>query len=785
VNRVASALRDWPRPALLAPLSAVLLVAGCCAGFLLPQLPSSALLWPVAVTCMLLVLAIPASRVLLLPLLGACWMLLQAHVGLQARLPHALEGEDLPLAIRVVGLPERNERQQRFEARVLDAPAEAATLIGARLRLSRFGSEDLDLQPGEHWQVVARLKRPRGTLNAGGFDYERFALEQGIAATGYLRDSATTRKLREAGGVDLLRLRLSEDLAATLDMPASRFLRGLAVGDRRGLDGADWERLRATGLSHLLAISGLHIGLLAGFGVLLGRAFYRLWPRLGLHLPRPQGMALAAIPFAAGYAALAGFGLPVQRSLLMIGCVLLALLWRRALLPAQGLALAAVAIVVVDPLALLGASFWLSFLGVAWLLLCLPAASSAGGVGRSLLMAQGVLSLGLLPLTVWFFGQASLSGALANLLAVPLVSLVVVPLTLLGTLLLPWPLLAKPLLVLAGLAMEGLWRVAGWLEDVPGSQLFLPEPSLLAVLLAVLAAGWLLLPRGVPGKPLAVLLLLPLLVPTLPRMAHGELAVDVIDVGQGLAVLLRTRDHAMLYDSGPAFAGGLDLGEAAVVPALRATGVDRLDLLLLSHGDNDHAGGAGAVKRALQPHQLLTGEPRRLAEGTHCAGMGAWEWDGVTFAILHPPAEFPELGNESSCVLSVRAAGAHVLLPGDIGRPIETRLLREHGAQLSADVLLVPHHGSDGSSSAELVAAVAPRLALVASGHRNRFGHPRPEVLARYRAQGSQIENTVDAGAISLRLQSNGQIELLRRRQTHQRFWHESAAGPMPPQPAR
>lgn len=768
----------WWRPALLSPASAVLLVAGATLVCLLPELPGRAVIAGGLALALLLVWRWPLTRLLALPLLGAAWMLLHADAGLRARLPAALEGEDIVLGLRITGLPERGDRQQRFEARVEQAPEEASALVGAKLRLGWFGQATPNLLPGERWLATVRLKRPRGTLNPGGFDYERHALEQGIAATGYLRDAPPPQKLSDGAGVDGWRLQLAAAIDAGVESPSRRFLRGLAVGDRRALDGDDWERLRATGLSHLLAISGLHIGLLAGFGALLARALYWLWPGLGLKLPRPQGMALLAMPFAIGYAALAGFGLPTQRSLLMIGCVLLAVLLRRSVLPAQGLALAAIAIVLVDPLALLGAGFWLSFLGVAWLLLCLPsAAQGSPGMAASLLRAQGVLSLGLLPLTVWFFGQASLAGAFANLVAVPLVTLLIVPLTLAGTALLAWPLVASSLLGAAAWLMDWLWRLAGWLEALPGAQLFLPEPAPWALLLALSGIGWLLLPRGLPGKPLAVLLLLPLLLPVQPRLQAGELELTLVDVGQGLSVLLRTREHALLYDAGPAFAGGLDLGEAAVVPALRAQGLRRLDMIVLSHGDNDHAGGAGAVRRAFAVPPLFSGEPQRVGAGAACADQPPWQWDGVSFAFLHPPPHFPELGNEASCVLSVRAAGGHVLLPGDIGHVIEGRLLRDRGEELAADILLLPHHGSQNSSSPAFVDATRPRLALVASGHRNRFGHPRPEVVQRYLAAGARLEGTVEGGALRIRLDPEGAIEVQRRRDSHLRFWHERGVG--------
>jgi competence protein ComEC len=767
--------RQWLVPMLASPTGAVLLLVGIATAMGQSTLPPAAWL---AVGCMLAIVLgwrWPWLRWLAIPLFGFAWASLHGHWALAERLPATLEGADLRVSGRITGLPQPGERRVGFDFVVDAGEGDAAVLAGRRLRLAWYGNSPPELEPGARWQFELRLRRPRGVQNPGGFDYERHALQRRIAATGHVRDSADNRLLAADGGIDGLRARLSEAIGATVERPSARFLQGLAVGDTRALDGRDWDTLRATGLSHLLAISGLHIGLVAGFGALLARGVYWLFPGLGLRLPRPQGMALLALLAAAGYASLAGFGLPTQRSLAMVATVLLAVLSRRSLHPGQALALAALVIALADPLAVLGAGFWLSFLGVMWLLLCLPDSAGLAGKARSLLWAQWTMSLGLLPLTVWFFGQASVAGAFANLLAVPWVTLVVVPATLLGSLVLPWaPGLAAWPLGFAAWAMDGLWEMAERVAAVPGAQLFLPEPALLVLLLALIGVGWLLLPRALPGKAFALLLLAPLALPARDPLAAGEYELWLFDVGQGLSLLLRTPEQSLLYDAGPAFTGGLDLGEAAVVPALRALGVRQLDVLVLSHSDNDHAGGAGAVQRAYPRVALLAGEPSRHAGATPCLSGAGWPDGSVPLVFLHPPAHFPELRNESSCVLRVDGPGGATLLTGDIGQVIEQRLLREQRERLDARILLVPHHGSAGSSSEAFVAAVAPELALIGVGHRNRFGHPREEVLARYRAQDSRLLDTASGGATRLRIAADGRISIERRRDSHRRFWHET-----------
>lgn len=756
---------------------AAALLAGVLAAMRLPALPPAWIAGAVAIAGAVEWWRLARLRWLGALLFGLGWAMLQGQWALDARIPPALVGEDLRVQGRVLGLPQRTQAATRFDLRVTAGEDAAAALVGRRLRLSWYGDPPR-LAPGSAWALDVRLKRPRGALNPGGFDFEKRALELRLAATGYVRDPQTARELEAGGGIDAWRARMSVRIAEAVPTAASRFVRALALGDTRGLGERDWEILRATGLTHLIAISGFHVGLVAGFGALLARLQYALWPRLGLRRPRPQGMAIAALLAALGYAALAGFALPTLRTVLMIAVALLATLLRRPRRMAQSLALALIAVLLVDPLAVLGPGFWLSFAGVAWLLWCLPhergGQDRIGGRVRPFLAAQGVATLGLLPLTVWFFGQASLAGPLANLVGIPWISLVVVPLSLLGTgLEAVWTGAGAWPLRLAAWAMQALWLGLERIADWRGALVWLPEPSFAALVLALLGAFWLLLPRGVPGKPLALLLWLPLLWPAGSGLREGEAELSLIDVGQGLSVLLRTADHALLYDAGPAWPGGLDAGDAAVVPALRALGVDRLDAFVISHGDNDHAGGAGAVRRAYAPAQVLVPAGWAQPGASPCLTGRGWRWDGVRFRFLHPPLHFPYLDNESSCVLRVETAGGAVLLPGDIGAVVEGRLAREQRAALRADVLVVPHHGSAGSSSPTFLRAVRPRHALIGVGHGNRFGHPAPVVLARYADLGIEVSDTASGGLLGLRLRAAGLAPIKLRRESHRRFWHE------------
>jgi competence protein ComEC len=509
--------------------------------------------------------------------------------------------------------------------------------------------------------------------------------------------------------------------------------------------------------------------MVAALFALLASGAWRAFPALARRLPRPQAAAVAALIGALGYAAIAGFALPTVRTVLMIAVVVAARALRRSVRVADALAMAATAMLLFDPLAALTAGFWLSFAGVAWLAWCLPDAGHR--IVGDFLSAQGVATLGLLPLTVVLFGQASLAGPLANLVAIPWWSLVVVPLSLLGT----------ALEALHAGAGAWAWRAAAWCFDLSwpllhwlaGSRYalwWLPEARWFALPLALLGTFWCLLPRGVPGKPLALLLWLPLLWPARGLPAPGEAELVVLDVGQGLSVLVRTAGHSLLYDMGPAQPEGFDAGERVGVPSLRALGVRRLDAAVVSHGDNDHAGGFPAVRRAF-PMPVAFSPKGSGVGNTHACRAGMhWQWDGVRFRFLHPPAYFPYLDNESSCVLRIETTHGAALLTGDIGEVIERDLVRRDAASLRADVVLVAHHGSGESSDPAFIDATQAKVALVSAGYGNRYHHPDPAAVQRWTQAGAVVSDTQDAGALRVRLQAGG-VAVEAQRQSHPRPW--------------
>jgi competence protein ComEC len=753
------------------------LLCGVVAVQWLPALPPSTWIALPGLLVLWASLRWPRLRLPALVLLGAAWAIWRGTLALDLRLPRDLDGRDFDVTGTLSGLP-----QVRSDATRVVFDVDHATLGGkpvplhGHVRLSWY--DDAPALPAcSRWRLHVRLRRPRGLLNPGGFDGERNALEKRIAATGYVREDGANHLLQAGHCVDGIRDRISRGIAARVPDPHdAALLQAFSIGDTRGLDQDDWEVARANGVPHLIAISGFHVGVAALFGVALLRLLYWVWPGLALRLPRLPAQAAAALVAAGLYGALAGFGLPTVRTLLMIAVVALARCSRRAIGGAQTLGLALIAMLLADPLAVLSAGFWLSFVGVAFLMLCLEARPRGlRGFLHELSAGQLVMTVALLPLTLWFFGEASLVGALSNLIAVPFVSFVIVPCALMGTLLLLLaPGVATPVLKLAAVFAHAQWwlleRMAAW----PGAHWYLPEVGPAALVLATLGALWLFAPRGLPMRGVGLLLFLPLAWPVSPLPAVGGFQAWVLDVGQGLSVVVRTRGHALVYDAGARYPSGFDLGEAVVVPALHALGVDRLDVLMISHADNDHAGGASAVAEAFPHATRYAGEPARMPLPMQpCRAGQAWRWDGVSFRVLSPGPHETARRNDRSCVLVVDGGGGRLLLTGDISSQVEPAVASALGSARPT-VLVVPHHGSRYSSDPSFIAAIAPRLALVSAGWHNRFGHPHPLVLGRYAQAGVPLLNTATRGAIEVDAPATAEPAIETTwRQRRPRYWRE------------
>lgn len=691
-------------------------------------------------------------------LLGLSWACLSAQWALEDRLAVDLDGRTLWLEGRVVGLPEVRDGTVRFQLE--DARSRRADLP-QRLRLTwRSGPE---LHAGERWRLAVALERPRGLVNPHTFDYEAWLLARRVGATGTIKAGEL---LIPAQGTGSWRDELRRRLLGVEAFGREGAISALVVGDGSGLSTADWRLLQDTGTVHLMVISGQHVALLAGvlYGLVACLARLGLWPRRLPWLPWACGLAFAG---ALGYGWLAGFEVPVRRACVMLGMVLIWRLRFRHLGVWLPFLLALDTVLLLEPLASLQPGFWLSFAAVAILVLAFGGRLGVWPWAQALWRAQWATALGLLPLLLALGLPISASGPLANLIAVPWVSIGVVPLALLGTLLLPVPVVGESMLWLAGAQLEGLFQLLGMIAEA--SPAWLPHAvPLWGWLLAALGTLLLLLPVGLPLRALGLALLLPLAFPPVDRVPPARVEVWLLDVGQGLSVLLRTRNHALLYDAASRV-GDFDLGERVVVPALRGFGVRSLDLLLLSHADGDHAGGSLAVQRGLRVGEVLAGEAAGLPASLAAQPCTArqWRWDEVSFSTWHWPQA--KNGNQASCVLLVEANGERLLLTGDIDTAAE-RVLVYSRFSPPVDWLLAPHHGSRSSSSMVLLQALAPRAVLISRGWHNAFGHPHPTVLARYRSLPAEVYDTARLGAVHLRLGDRGAAIGLR---AQPRFWRE------------
>ncbi|MBC2657043.1 DNA internalization-related competence protein ComEC/Rec2 [Pseudomonas sp. MSSRFD41] len=736
------------------------LAAGLLALGFLPALPP---LWWLLPVLVLAVLLLPfRTHPVAFFLFGFSWACASAQWALDDRLASRLDGQTRWLEGRITGLPEVGAQVVRFELQGAQARRER---LPRRIRVSwRDGPP---VKSGERWRLAVTLRRPVGLLNVQGFDYEAWLLARRIGAIGTVKDG---QLLAPAQGA--WRDRLRQRLLAVQAHGRGGGLAALVMGDGSGLTREDWQVLQDTGTVHLMVISGQHVSLLAGVIYLAVAGLARLgaWPARWPWLPWACGLGFLG---ALGYGLLAGFDVPVQRACVMVALVLLWRLRFRHLGSGWPLLLALDAVLLLEPLASLQPGFWLSFAAVAVLIFTFAGRLGAWRWWQSWTRAQWLIAIGLLPPMLALGLPISLSGPLANLLAVPWVSLLVLPPALLGCLLLPLPVVGEGLLWLAGGLLEGLFRVlgliAGW------------WPAWVAPLLpgwiwslASLGASLLLLPPGVPLRILGWPLLLLVAWPPQPRVPFGEAEVWQLDVGQGLSFVLRTRSHAMLYDAG-ARSGDFDLGERVVVPTLQRLGIRQLDLMLLSHADNDHAGGALAVQRALPVRLVRSGEPEALPailQAMPCESGVSWQWDGVRFSQWQWAGARD--GNQASCVLQVEARGERLLLTGDIDIHAEQALLQGPLAQRT-HWLQAPHHGSRTSSSMALLQRLAPDAVLVSRGRGNAFGHPHPQVVARYRSLGVALYDSAEQGALRLRLGAFAPPYSVREQR---RFWREPVTMP-------
>lgn len=722
---------------------------------------------------------------------GFCMTALYASWQLSQAFPAELEGKSLLLEGTVASLVDNSDQGIRFLFK-----ADDAMLLNDHLSAERHDNTDSDLaqswsglvrlgvyqnpppiKAGERWRLEVRLKRPNGFANPNGFDYEKWLFSQGIMATGYVRHVTINDRISSAPwySIHAWRAYLQEQIMQRVSNQASQaIMLALTIADKNGLSIGQWDTLRATGTNHLMAISGLHIGLVAGFGVLLVWGVWWCFPKLNLWIPQRIAGSVLGVVLAALYAMLAGFTIPTQRALVMVIVALVLMAYRYHYSPSRVLAVAMIAVILWDPLAVMSVGFYLSFAAVGFILWTLSRSVQAPTF--QMLRLQAALSLLMLPLGLLFFGEGSLVSPIANLIAIPWVSLVVVPFSLLAVVSASVnETLASWLFQFVSLHIDGLFIVLDALAALPHATVHfshLPQWLSLGALLAGIV--W-LLPRGFGWRYASGLLLLPLLTYQLVRpSSSGDFWLTVLDVGQGLSVVVETAEHTLVYDTGDKSSDRFDLGQMVLLPYLQHRAIGSIDALVVSHDDRDHAGGLEFVLQTM-PVDRFYSSREGLSPVRHnslCHDGQSWQWNGVRFEFLHPQEGAEGSDNDLSCVLKVSNDWQSVLLTGDIQKKAERSLLKLSADQLQSSILLMPHHGSNSSSTEAFIQAVRPQWALASAGYRSRYRHPHHKVLARYQRAGVSVLNTATHGALQFEVKNTD--ELVRPvfyRQVKARFW--------------
>ncbi len=763
------------------PAIVLCILSGAYSLEILQQLPAAALFWPAAaltVGC----LFFPRLRLPGACLLGFILMWYAAQNHIDDRLDPSWQNQALTIDAYIIDFPVYASDTLRFFAAPVDRPD-----LPRRLRMSWYQPPDLP-SAGELWRLQVKLRRPHGYANPHSFDYEGWLFRKGIGATGYVLDDGENQQLRAlpAGLISRIRGHFVARVAALLpDDDAAAVLMAIGVGARHKITREQWDRYAASGTSHLMAISGLHIGLAAGSIFLLCRVM--LAPFCTRRNVRDLA-ALVAILAAGAYAMVSGMAVPAQRALLMALVIAFALAFRRRIPIGAMLAIPGLVIFLFDPIAILLPGFMLSFAAVGILYVCgqqffrqtvfhvgqfaAPIATNT----RRLVYLQFALLAGLFPLTVFVFDRVAIAAPLVNLLALPIFNFFTVPLCLFG-MLLDGPLQAAgdTLLRWAYESIRIVLMLVKFVAERPQLRISIPAFGSAFALVAVLPLLHVILPFGWPGRRLAWIAIVAVLLYKPPPPPAGCLDYSVLDVGQGLAVVLRTRQHVLLYDTGPAFRSGTNTADLVIMPFLQNVGVERLDKLIVSHADQDHAGGLKSLLRKYETDQVLVGEAVEQSQTPQiqCTAGVHWTWDEVRFEILHPRNSSAWEGNNRSCVVLVSIGSTRLLLTGDIEAPVETLLVHASGLT-RADIVLVPHHGSATSSSSPFVAALQPALAVVSAGFGNRWGMPRADVVQRWEHAGASVLNTAMEGAISQRICSSGGVGPVHRARVDSRkYWHD------------
>ena len=703
-------------------------------------------------------------------MLGFVWAGLFANQALHWSLPHQQEGKVMVVRGLIDSLPVAGKFGTHFIFLTSD---------NARIKLTWANNPPLNV--GDRYELPVRLKRLHSLRNPGGFDYEAWALQNKLRATGSVIKKASFKFLGHDpfhAPVDQIRQHLQNKILEHL--PGSEtapWLLALMIGERSLAPPQHWDILRATGTNHLMAIAGLHIGLISTMVYMVVGFLWRRSGYLTRLYPASLAASVAVLIIAWLYSGLAGFSIPTQRACIMVTFILCASLMRRRLPAWHAWSAALLVVMLLNPLAVLSESFWLSFGTLALIAYGMQGRLAASGWWWKWGRVQWVIGLGLVPLSLLFFQQTSIVSFLANSVAIPWLGFLVLPLCFLSSILLLFaPSAGGGLLWLADKSLAGLWIMLEWFAHLDFAVWTQAIPSPVVFLITLLACLWLLVPAGMPGRWLGVIWLLPLMFYQSAHPQQNNFWVTVLDVGQGLSVVVQTQQHTLVYDTGLRFNDQFDMGESVVLPFLRASGVKRVDAMIISHGDNDHIGGAPAILRAMPVTSVLTSAVEKFKPGRAklCLSGTNWQWDGVNFSIIYPFDQSQASGNDGSCVLRINNGRQSVLLTGDIEKFAEKQLLAEAADSLRADLLTAPHHGSKTSNQRAFIQAVKPHYVVYATGYRNRYHFPHQKVINDYTAADVIQFDTVDSGAIQFHFSKiAATITPIQYRPDYRHYWHD------------
>jgi len=698
------------------------------------------------------------------------WTLITTQLVINDHLAIELAGKELKISGTITNIPERQQQRLRFEF----SPDESADYsLPSKLLLNWYKPIPDSLRSGERWQLIVKLKPIHGMMNPGSFDYESWLFQQKIGATGYVRTSSQNQRLYAApfNSINALRQSLIEKIEFYLANSHNiGLIQGLTTGVRHNISPQQWQVLRNSGTNHLLAISGLHIGLAATIGFFLFRFVWSFRAKNLLYLTATESGAIGGFAFALFYASLAGFSIPTQRALLMVATVMICMIIRRPIQSNNILALSLLLVLVVDPLSVLSAGFWLSFSAVVLILYI--SQNRYPSPQWQWIKIHFLIAFGLSPLLLFFFADTSLIAPVANFVAIPFVSLLIVPLLLLASLFLwLYPPIGIALLSLADQLLDFIWPILETLASLPFSHWQSATISFYYLIPVIIGCALLLGPRGFTAKWIGLFGLLPLFLFSPDKPNKGEFWFTLLDVGQGLSAVVQTQHHTLVFDTGPKFSESFNTGTAIVKPFIQSQGIKHIDTLIVSHADNDHIGGAIPLIEEIKTTTILSSTPHLLPNATPCKDGQSWQWDSVDFSIIHPAITDNGSENNLSCVLKVSNTSGSILLTGDIEKEAEQLLVERYSTKLNATVLIAPHHGSKTSSSLTFINAVSPKLALFPVGYRNRYHFPNTEVIHRYERNDIQILNTAKNGAVSIKFGTKIMSNPISYRQSHHKIW--------------